>query len=405
MRSANINLLGTFDGETGTIRIAGTTDQTLTGTATPTTGDVASIVIDKSGGTLHLVGTIHLLTAAGPGSPERWIRARSLVVFDTGTTISGTHTLHDVLLRGGAHTIGGGTPTAGGTLTLDNGTIDGGTLGAAGDVSQLATFDGGTGTLEINGAGAQTFTGSATLTAGDMPDVRIDSGGLLTLVGTIRTTNDWTYVGGGVNPGSSLVVLAGTLTVDSGAMSFNDLTVNGGTTSLASDLDVNRDLTIAAGTLNGGLATLYVGGNVTVDGTFVAGMSELIMDGGTPQVIGGAAPGIGLYGLTVTSGAGTTLTNATAVAGTLTLFGPLDFSGQTLSIANAHRRNAHEPGRQRRLLADHLGQWRRHRHPLEPADPGQPDARQPERRGAVRRPHRGHPSDPDRWRAGFRFGR
>ena len=331
----DINLLGTFDGETGTIRIAGTTDQTLTGSATTTTGDVASIVIDKSGGTLHLVGTIHVLTASWTWLAGAVDPGSSLVVFDSGTTISGTHTLHDVLITGGAHTIGSGTPTAGGTLTLDNGTIDGGTFGAAGDIVQLPTFDGGTGTLEVNGAGAQTFTGSATLTAGNLPDVRIDAGGLLTLIGTIRTTNDWTYVGGGVNPGSSLVVLAGTLTVDSGAMSFNDLTVNGGATSLASDLDVNRDLTIAAGTLNGGLATLHVGGNVTVDGTFVAGMSELIMDGGTPQVIGGAAPGIGLYGLTVTSGAGTTLTNATAVAGTLTLLGPLDFSGQTLSIANA----------------------------------------------------------------------
>ncbi len=331
----DINLLGTFDGETGTIRIAGTSDQTLTGAATPTTGDVANIVIDKSGGTLHLGGTIHLLTASWTWLAGAVDPGTSLLVLDSGTTISGTHTLYDMLITGGAHTVGSGTPTAGGTLTLENGTIDGGTLGAAGDVNQLVTFDGGTGALEINGAGSQTFTGSATLAAGSIPDLRIDSGGLLTLIGTIRTTNDWTYVSGGVNPGSSLVVLAGTLTVDSGAMSFNDVTVNGGTTSLASDFDVNGDLDVAAGGMNAGVVTMYVGGDVTVDGTFIAGMSDLTLDGGSPQVIGGAAAGIGLYDLTVTSGAGTTATNALAVAGTLTLFGPLDFSGQTLGIGNA----------------------------------------------------------------------
>jgi hypothetical protein len=456
----DISLLAGFDGETGTIRIAGAGDQTFTGAANPTTGDVADIVIDKPAGTLFLVGTYRLTTAdwtyvAGTVDP-----GTSLLVLDATVTISGTHVLHDVLLRGGAHAVGSGMPTAGGTLTLDNGTIDGGTMGAIGDVVQLATFDGGTGTLELNGAGTQTFTGSSTTTtgdlpalridatgsialvgtirttndwsylagtlnagtslvvfdgpqqiagthvlndvtlrggahtvtggvptaaglltlengtidggtlgasgditqnptfdggsgtllvnglgaqtltglattvAGDLPDLRIDAGGLLTMTGTIRTTHDWTYVGGGVDPGASRVVLAGTLTVDAAGMSFHDVTVNAGATSIASNLDVNGDLDLVAGTLNGGTATIYLGGDLTVDGTFNAGTGTLVLDGGAPQVLGGGVPVIGLHDLVVQNGAGSSITTDLDVAGTLTLGGPLDISGRMLTIAN-----------------------------------------------------------------------
>ena len=58
------------------------------------------------------------------------------------------------------------------------------------------------------------------------------------------------------------------------------------------------------------------------------------MNGVVPQTLGGAAATIGLYDLTVSNAAGVTTTTAVEVAGTLTLIGPLDFSGQTLGIAN-----------------------------------------------------------------------
>ena len=60
----NVALLDTFDGETGTLLFAGTGAQTLTGSATIATGDVANIVIDKPAGTLFLVGTIRLITSS-----------------------------------------------------------------------------------------------------------------------------------------------------------------------------------------------------------------------------------------------------------------------------------------------------------------------------------------------------
>jgi hypothetical protein len=227
-------------------------------------------------------------------------------------------------------------PTAGGTLTLDNGTIDGGTFGAAGPIDQLSTFDGGSGTLEINGATDQTFTGSATLALGDLPNVVIDkSGGTLFLVGTLRMSGaSWTHIGGAVDAGTSLVVFAGTNSLAAAGMSFNDLTVNGGTTTLSEDLNVLGDLVVAAGTLNGAGMTITVGGDVTVDGAFTPGTGMLVMNGVAPQILGGAAASIGLYDFTVNNAAGVTITTDVSVAGSLTLNGPLDISGQTLGIAN-----------------------------------------------------------------------
>jgi len=333
----DISLAAAFDGETGTLRIAGTADQTFAGAANTTTSDMANVVIDKPSGTLFLVGTIRMLTASWTWVQGAVDPGTSTVYFDTTVTISGTHTLNNVYLSGGPHTVGGGMPTAGGTLTLDNGTIDGGTFGAAGPIDQLSSFDGGSGTLEINGVTDQTFTGTATLALGDLPNVVIDkSGGTLFLVGTLRMNGgSWTHLAGSVDAGTSLVVFAGSCSLAAAGMSFNDLTVNGGTTTLAEDLTVLGDLVVAAGTLDGAGMTIAVAGNVTIDGAFTPGTGLLDMNGVAPQTLGGAAANIGLYDFTVNNGAGVTITTAVSVAGTLTLNGPLDISGQTLGIANA----------------------------------------------------------------------
>jgi hypothetical protein len=332
----DISLAAAFDGETGTLRIAGTGNQTWTGAANTTSSDMANVVIDKPSGTLFLVGTIRMTTSSWTWLQGALDPGTSTIYFDANVTISGTHTLNNVYLSGGTHTVGGGMPTAGGTMTLDNGTIDGGTFGAAGAIDQLSTFDGGSGTLEITGAANQTFTGAATLTAGDLPNIVINkSGGTLFLVGTLRISGaSWTYVGGVVDAGSSVLVVAGTSTLAAAGMAFNDLTVNGGTTTLTQGLNVSGDLLVAAGTLNAAGMTIVVSGDVTIDGAFTPGAGVLEMNGAAAQTLGGAAANIGLYDFTVNNAVGVTITTAVSVAGTLTLNGPLDISGQTLGIAN-----------------------------------------------------------------------
>ena len=96
--------------------------------------------------------------------------------------------------------------------------------------------------------GRQTFTGAATTAAGNLPNVVINKpSGTLTLVGTIRTTHNWTYTAGTVDAGTSLVVFAGS-TVTSVGMTFYDVTANGGTTTLGSAMAVGHNLTVSAGT-------------------------------------------------------------------------------------------------------------------------------------------------------------
>ncbi len=263
----DIVLQATYDGETGTLRIAGTTDQTLTGFADTTTTDMPNLVIDKGSGTLHLVGTLRMTTSSWTWLQGTVDPGTSTVYFDSTVTISGTQSLFNVYLSGGAHTVtGGDVLTALGSLTLDNGTIDVGTIAAAGPISQLSTFDGGTGVLAITGSASRTFTGSATIAAGNLPDLQINtSGGTLTLSGTIRTTHDWTHLAGTVDPDGSTVVFAGNLSIDAGPMPFNDVLVNGGTATLADNLTTNGSLTVAAGTLAIGSCIVFAAGDVIVN--------------------------------------------------------------------------------------------------------------------------------------------
>ncbi|MEX2135828.1 MAG: DUF11 domain-containing protein, partial [Chloroflexota bacterium] len=332
----DISLLAGFDGETGTILVAGSGNQALTGSANTTSSDVASIVIDKPSGILYLVGTIRMTTASWTWLSGAVDPGTSTLYFDTAVTINGTHSLYNVYLSGGTHTVASGDIlTVLGTLTLDNGTIDGGTIAGAGPISQVSTFDGGTGLLAVTGSADHTFNGSATFTAGDLPDLQIaTSGGTLTLTGTIRTTHDWTHSAGTVDPGAGTVVFAGTLTIDAGGMGFNDVLLNSGTTTLAANLTVAGDLTVAAGTLAIGSNTVFVAGDVTVNAGLTVSTGTLEMNGLTGQILGGATA-IGLYNLTIADPAGVTQTTTVSAAGTLDLGGPLDFSGESLSITNA----------------------------------------------------------------------
>ena len=128
-----------------------------------------------------------------------------------GGTVTGSHTLNALDFRATTTIAAGTTLTVGGSLTLTAGNLNTGTVAARGRHRRSVGYGGGTGTLLINGPGAQTLTGAATTVAGNLPLARIINkpSGTLTLAGTIRTSNGWTYTAGTVDPGSSLVVFAG----------------------------------------------------------------------------------------------------------------------------------------------------------------------------------------------------
>jgi len=224
----DITQASTFDGETGTLLINGTGNQTFIGTAIAGVTDLTNVVINKPSGTLTLGGNIAILTAnwtylAGTIDP-----GASNLIFDSGVTITGSHTLNNVEFRGtGVKTIAAATTlTVVGTLTLTDGTINTGTVAAQGDAAVASTFDGGSSPLSFTGGANQVFTSS-----------------------------------GGVNP-------TGTWTVNKSA----------GSVTLASDMDLTaagQDLRIVFGVLDLGAYGLTVNNLLVIDGALVQGVGNL----------------------------------------------------------------------------------------------------------------------------------
>ncbi len=118
--------------------------------------------------------------------------------------VSGSHSLHDLVIATGTITVAAGTTvTVPGSLTLTDGNIATGTIAAQGPISQASTFDSGTGILLVDGTADQTFTGASTLAAGNLANLVIDKpSGTLSLAGTIRTGRNWTYTAGTLDPGT-----------------------------------------------------------------------------------------------------------------------------------------------------------------------------------------------------------
>ena len=332
----NVVQASTFDGGTGLLTIDGAGPQTLTGSATTGAGFLPNLTIAKPvGTTLTLAGTIRTNRSwtytSGTVDP-----ATSTVVFAGTLTITGSHVLSDVTFNANVtYTVAPATTlTVAGNLTLTDGSIAGaGSVAVLGERRQASTFDGGTGLLTIDGAGPQTLTGSATTGAGFLPNLTVTKpvGTTLTLAGTIRTNRSWTYTSGTVDPATSTVVFAGTLTI-TGSQPFNLVEVRGAVTVPAgTDLTVAADLTMptaAAFTVNGsvtvagnlaltdgsiaGAGSVAVRGNVIQASTFDGGAGLLIVDGAGPQTLtGSATTGAGfLPNLTIAKPVGTTLTLA-----------------------------------------------------------------------------------------------
>src|SRR5439155_766605 len=284
-----ISQASTYTGGTATLLVNGSGAQTFTGAATTAAGNLPLLVINKPSGTLSLAGTIRTTNnwtyTAGTLDP-----GTSTLVFAGTQTISGSQTLADVVFNNTTvHTIpGGDTLTVAGLLTLADGSIGTGTLAAQGAISQAAAFDGGTGTLLVNGTAGQTFTGAATTAAGQLPLLVIKKpSGTLTLAGTIRTTHNWTYAAGAVDAGTSTVLFAGgTVT---GSLTLNDVDFRA-TTSVAAGttLTVRGSTTLTSGALNG-TGTLAVHGSLSQTFNSTGGTATILISGSGGQTFTGAA--------------------------------------------------------------------------------------------------------------------
>lgn len=338
-----------------TLLINGTGAQSITTNASQTVGDLLNVTINKSSGTLTLPSFIR--------TRHNWVYTAgtidattndSTVVFATGLTITGSHTLNKVTFdpnAAGAYTVtvtSGTTLTVPSTLTFSSSSgglvvfvVNTGTIAAQGNivVADSSTYS-GSATILINGTGAQSFTGSATRLAGGFPRVDINkSSGTLTLAGTIRTTSNWTWTAGTVDAttNDSTVVFGGSFTItgsqtldnviwDPNSAGSLTLTIAAGTTlTVAGNLTI--DNSNASGTilsLSGASGALVAQGNVTITTDILASSSvPLTLSGGNNQSINAAE----LMTATIT-------VNKSGGTATLAANFPASNTGQDLTITS-----------------------------------------------------------------------
>ncbi len=338
---AGITQASTFDGGLGTLLINGPGDQIFSGASTTAAGDLPHVTIDKPSGTLTLSGTLRIVSANWTYTAGALDPSASTLIFDGTLAITGSHDLPSVTFQGsGAKTLAAGTVLGvSSTLTLTDGSIAGaGRVEARGAISQASTFDGGTGSLHINGVGDQILTGACTTAAGDLPDVVIEKpSGALALAGTIRTGNDWTYVSGTLDCGTSTLVFAGTLNV-TGTHALYAVQIRGNTTVTAgTTLTVNDTMTLAlaVGLIVDG--TVIVAGTLTLTDGTIDGAGELEAHGDITQAsaFDGGTGTLRIHGTgaqTLTGSSTTTTGSLCDVvidksAGTLTLSGTIRTTG------------------------------------------------------------------------------
>ncbi len=316
-------------------------DSSYTGTITQNSGSTITLGsngLEHKNGTLVLSGAVNL---AGP-----WLYVGGTITpgnstvtfgnFDNGS-ISGSFTLNNVTFNTNSSSTRTweiqNTLTVNGTLTLDNSStgpiqLRTGTIAAKGNITvDSNNYNFGTSTssatILINGTGDQAFTGSATRTAGSLPKININkSSGTLTLSGTIRAEENWTYTLGTVSPGSSTVVFAGTnntsinvtgsshtlgnVIFDTNYNGSKDWTITSGTTLIASGaLTIDNSNTGTMRLLTGGIGAQ---GDVTFDNT-VSGNSATTLSGTNSQTLNIQSLPTGTFTINKSSGTVTLANN------------------------------------------------------------------------------------------------
>ena len=186
------------------------------------------------------------------------------------TVNSGAMAFNDVTLSMGGNTLTvTGTMDVDGDLTINS--ADGvktGTIAVAGNVTTTDTSVGqsGAGKILIDGSGAQTLGASGT--AGGLPAIEINNSGTLTIQDTIHMDDNWVFTGGTVDAGTSTVIFDGAdLSITTGTMAFNNVTVNyggaGNTITLTDTLDIDGNLTLTdVGDGFSGAGGIEVAGNL-----------------------------------------------------------------------------------------------------------------------------------------------
>jgi hypothetical protein len=337
---------GTFSGGNSAITVSGTLTLSGSSVFTSTTGilqigitndlnvtrfNFTSGTFNASSGTFNFRGTWILGSSAtfnaGSGT---------VVAFDRDQQISPTTTLslNNLTINsfnGPRFAVNSASVIVNGTLMMTDGGIASGTVNAKGPISIAATFDGGAGMLQINGAGNQSFSvpngailpkltlnnvntivtmlGNATVNSDTitLSDSLIIQAGTFTSssTGTLTIYGGYNRSGGMFNPQNGTVQIrqrTASLTVP-GTETFNNLDVacySPGSCSSGHSLTIAGGtvivlgkMTFTDGAVNGG--SISAKGNIAIASGFDGGSTSLILAGTGTQIIdiknGGTATG------------------------------------------------------------------------------------------------------------------
>ncbi len=305
--NGNIILTNTGNGGGGsaTINIVGAGAENLDGTAiTVNQSRLPILNINKLTGTLSLLGNIsfsaNVTYTAGTMAPGT---SNCYVV--NNLTFTGSFSLYNLFIEPAGNTTvtvaAASVVTATNTLDLENAgnliNINTGTIAVQGNIIDNNTniTGGGTGTILINGAGAQTITTSGVIDQGRFPAVTISKpSGTLTLPTLMTVRGNWTYTAGTIDAttNSSTVVFNNTMNI-TGTHTLNNITFDGSnnwtfTTAVGTTVTVlgninmigSSNITLNTGTYNldGNLVLTNTGaGGGTSDIAFVSAVNQSII--------------------------------------------------------------------------------------------------------------------------------
>ncbi len=156
-------------------------------------------------------------------------------------------------------------------------------------------------------------------------DVVINSGSFALNTLQVNLGHNWQNNGGTCIPGSSTVNFNSNTTQSifkSGGEIFNNLIFSGsGVKSLAAPIIANGNITVNSGStfdISASNFSIALKGNIINDGTFNTNNGLILLNGTASQSIGGSNP-INFFDLTLNNAAGSGLTSAQSIRGTLGL--------------------------------------------------------------------------------------
>ena len=306
--NVNGNLILTNTGPGGggsaTINIVGAGAENLDGSTIVVNQSRLPIInINKVSGTLSILGNIsfsaNVTYTAGTIAP-----GTSTCYVVNNLTFAGSFSLYNLFIQPAGNTTvtvtAGSVVTATNTFDMENGanriSINTGTIAVQGNIVDNNTnlIGGGTGTILIDGTGAQTITTSGVIDQGRFPAVTINKpSGTLMLPTLMTVVGNWTYTAGTIDAttNNSTVVFEGTLNI-TGTHTLNNITFDGSnnwnfTTSVGTTVTVLGNINmIGTGNITLNTGTYNLLGNLALSNTGGGGGTTVInIDGSTNQAI------------------------------------------------------------------------------------------------------------------------